>query len=335
LATAGALGLIIAVCAVVWAAWSQQAQDAPASQPPAGDGVNPPGAGQARGHNLPPPEVTFRFETVRLGKGGAVVARRRVEGKYYEEDLGDGQSVHMIMIPAGTFTMGAPDGAEQVYPNEGPARQVQIREFYLSQYEVTQRKWRAVATGLPKVLRDLSPAPSAVAGDDLPVTDISWAEAVEFCARLTRKTGRQYRLPSEAEWEYAARAGTTTAFAFGETVTTEFVNYDGTGPYGGGPTGVGRGRPVPVGSLKEANAFGLYDTHGNVWEWCADEYHADYRGAPTDGSAWNTGGDVVRRVLRGGSYNNLAVDCRSANRYGYPMDGKSAEIGFRLAASAS
>ena len=335
LATAGALGLILAVCAVVWASWPQPPSEAPPSQTPAAVGVNPPTAGHARGHNLPPPEVTFRFETVELGKGGAVVARRRVERKYYEEDLGGGQSIHMVEIPAGTFTMGAPDGPEQVYPNEAPPRQVQIREFYLSQYEVSQRKWRVVATELPKVLRDLPPAPSAVEGDDLPVTNISWAEAEEFCARLTRKTGRHYRLPSEAEWEYAARAGTTTAFAFGETVTTEFVNYDGTGPYGGGPPGVSRGRPVPVGSLKEANAFGLYDIHGNVWEWCADAYHADYRGAPTDGSAWNTGGDAVRRVLRGGSYNNLAVDCRSANRYGYPMEGKSAEIGFRLAASAS
>jgi formylglycine-generating enzyme required for sulfatase activity len=326
LATAGALGLILAICAVVWAAWPQ---------PPAADGVNPSGAAHARGHNLPPPEITFRFETVGLGRGGAVVARRRLAGKHYEEDLGGGQSVHMVVIPAGTFTMGTPDGAEQVYPNEGPAHQVSIREFYLSMYEVTQRQWRAVATELPKVLRDLPPAPSAVAGDDLPVTDISWTEAVEFCERLTRKTGRHYRLPSEAEWEYAARAGTTTAFAFGETVTTEFVNYDGTEPHGGGPAGVSRGRPVPVGSLKAANAFGLYDTHGNVWEWCAGAYHADYRGAPTDGSAWNTGGDAVRRVLRGGSYKNLSEDCRSANRYGYPMDGRSAEIGFRLAASAS
>jgi eukaryotic-like serine/threonine-protein kinase len=330
----GALGLALVVCAVVWSAWPRTVQDAPASLPSPGGA--PTRLAPQPGRNLPPPpEATFRFETVELGRGGAVVARRHGERKYYEEDLGGGESVHMVDIPAGTFLMGTPDGAGQDYPDEGPPTRVTLRSFYLSRYEVTQRQWRAVATQLPKVSLDLAPSPSAVAGDDLPVTNVSWDEAMEFCARLTRKTGRQYRLPSEAEWEYAARAGSTSAFAFGETVTTDLVNYDGTGPYGDGPAGVNRGRPTPAGSLKIANAFGLYDTHGNVWEWCDGQYHPDYRGAPADGAPRNTGGDAMRRVLRGGSYSNLAVDCRSANRYSYARDGKSHEVGFRLAASAS
>jgi formylglycine-generating enzyme required for sulfatase activity len=153
-----------------------------------------------------------------------------------------------------------------------------------------------------------------------PVECVNWFKAVEFCKRLSRLTGRNYRLPSEAEWEYACRAGTTTPFHFGETINTELANYRGTdnkehnwsGSYGDGPKGEYRKQTTPVGQFP-ANAFGLYDMHGNVWEWCADELHDNYAGAPTDGSIW-LNGNKDKSPLRGGSWANIPLTCRSAFR---------------------
>jgi formylglycine-generating enzyme required for sulfatase activity/serine/threonine protein kinase len=277
------------------------------------------------------PVATFKFETVKLGTSGSVEDKRTALGKFYEEDLGNGTRLDMVLIPAGTYLMGTPD-SETEYADEHPQHQVSVPQFYLGQFEVTQAQWRAVTT-LPKVRVALNPQPSEFKGDDLPVENISWDEANEFGARLSQKAGRNYRLPSEAEWEYAARAGTKTAFAFGDSLTTDIANFDGTAFYKPGRRGINRGKTIPVGSLKVANAFGLYDTHGNVWEWCFAKYHDNYVGAPTDGGSWVGGGDMGRRVVRGCSWNNLAVDCRSANRYSYSPDGKHNDIGFRVAMS--
>lgn len=156
---------------------------------------------------------------------------------------------------------------------------------------------------------------------------------MEFCERVSRRTRHAYHLPSEAEWEYAARAGTTTAFAFGDTLAPTLAAYDASVPFGGGPRGAKPAQTSRVGSFGVANAFGLADMHGNVSEWCLGEYHASYEGAPTDGRAWTSDGDSERHVLRGGSWNDLAVDCRSANRYSYPREGRQRTIGFRLAMS--
>ena len=279
-----------------------------------------------------PPEATFRFDTVKINAGGKVIGREVKQGRFFTEDLGGGTSIDMVAIPAGKFLMGTHETEQEEYTDEGPEHEVTLKRFYMSKFEVTQANWRAVAAQ-PRVTRDLNPEPSNFKGDDLPVENISWEEAVEFCARLSKKSGRVYRLPSESEWEYAARAGSAMAFAFGETVTAELVNYDGTGPYGSAPLGVLRQRTVPVGSLRTANAFGLYDLHGNVWEWCAGEYHANYQGAPADGSPWLTGGDVKHRVTRGGAWNSFAVDCRSANRLSYSQDGRRSNIGFRVVMS--
>jgi hypothetical protein len=158
---------------------------------------------------------------------------------------------------------------------------------------------------------------------------------MEFCERVSRKTRHVYHLPSEAEWEYAARAGTTTAFAFGHALAPTLASFDATVPFGGGPRGAAPTQTSPVGSFGVANAFGLYDMHGNVAEWCLGEYHPSYEGAPADGSPWITNGDTDRHVLRGGSWDDLAVDCRSANRYSYPRDGRQRTIGFRLAMSVT
>ncbi|MGK7904104.1 MAG: formylglycine-generating enzyme family protein, partial [Hormoscilla sp.] len=157
------------------------------------------------------------------------------------------------------------------------------------------------------------PDPSYFKGANRPVEEVSWHDGVEFCARLSRETGRHYRLPSEAEWEYACRAGTTTPFHFGETITPDLANYDGNYTYGSGSKGVYREKTIDVGSFPP-NAFNLYDMHGNVWEWCADPLHENYEGAPGDGSVWESGGDDSRRMLRGGSWYNYPRNCRSADR---------------------
>lgn len=246
---------------------------------------------------------TFEFETVSLDASGSVKERRRLQGRQFVEEIAPDVTLEMVEIPGGTFLMGSPEGEEGSYDDEKPQHTVTVQPFYMGKYQVTQKQWRAVAS-LPKVSLDLENDPSHFKGDDLPVERVSWEEAVEFCARLSQKTGREYRLPDEAEWEYACRAGATTPFAFGETITPDIVNYDGNYPYGAAPKGVYREKTVRVGSLGVANGFGLYDMHGNVWEWCLDEWHASYDGAPTDGSAWMSSGDESYRVLRGGSWSS-------------------------------
>ena len=172
----------------------------------------------------------------------------------------------------------------------------------------------------------------------MPVEQVSWYEAVEFCAQLSQHTGRNYRLPSEAEWEYACRATMKTPFHFGDTITTDVANYRGTddknlgrsGSYGDGPKGKYRKKTTPVGQFDAANRFGLSDMHGNVWEWCLDHWHDNYNGAPDDGSVWTQGGDSDRRVLRGGSWFNDPRVCRSASRFSLVPDDRNYLIGFRV-----
>jgi formylglycine-generating enzyme required for sulfatase activity len=161
---------------------------------------------------------------------------------------------------------------------------VTLGSFFMAQTPITQAQWREVA-GWPRVERDLDPEPSHFEGDNRPVEQVSWLDAMEFCHRLSQRTGWKYTLPSEAQWEYACRAGTTTPFYFGDTISTELANYDGDYSYGQSPKGIYRQQTTDVASFP-ANAWGLHDMHGNVWEWCADHWHASYEGAPVDGSAW-------------------------------------------------
>ncbi len=239
----------------------------------------------------------------------------------------------MVEIPGGQFLMGSPKSEAESYDDERPQHEVEVPPFYIGKFAVTQAQWRVVA-GWEKVERDLDPDPGRFKGDDRPVERVSWEDAKEFCARLTKKTGRAYRLPSEAEWEYACRAGTTTPFAFGETITPEVVNYDGNHPYAKAKKGKYRQETIPVGSLGVANVFGLFDMHGNVWEWCEDVWHADYNGAPTDGSAWLSGGGSSRRVLRGGSWVARSINCRSALRSDYGPVARDDLSGFRVVVGA-
>jgi formylglycine-generating enzyme required for sulfatase activity len=161
----------------------------------------------------------------------------------------------------------------------------------------------------------------------LPVEQVSWLNAQEFCKKLSQKTGKNYSLPSESQWEYACRAGTTTPFAFGDTITTDTANYNGKAP-----NGIHRQMTTSVDTFPP-NAFGVFDMHGNVWEWCADTWHNSYAGAPTDGSSWISGNDndsQTFRLLRGGSWDSYPYDCRSADRYRRSADSRSYYIGFRV-----
>lgn len=266
----------------------------------------------------------FEFDIVTVNSSGSETSRRRQQAQYCSEDIA-GISLELVPIPGGQFLMGSTED-----DTEKPQHQVTVASFYMGKYEVTQAQWRAVAR-LPKVSRDLDSDPSRFKRDNLPVEQVSWGDAVEFCARLSRATGRSYRLPTEAEWEYACRAGTTTPFAFGETVTPQLVNYNGNRPYAQASKGTYREQTTPVGFVAVANGFGLFDMHGNVWEWCMDYWHENYGGSPTDGRSWETAGDRRYRVMRGGSWYNYAGICRSARRFRNSPEFRNNTLGFRVA----
>ena len=257
--------------------------------------------------------------------------------KYFREDLGHDIQLDMISIPGGTCKMGSLKQEKDSLDSERPQHEVTVQPFFMGKYPVTQAQWRFVAQ-LRQVNKKLDPDPSKFKGDNRPVETVSWYDAVEFCDRLSTHTKRQYRLPSEAEWEYACRAGTTTPFHFGKTITTDLANYNGEISYGQGPKGVYREETTAVGSFGVANNFGLYDMHGNVWEWCLDNWHDNYKGAPTDGSAWFNSDDKLsdkpgRAVLRGGSWINNPRNCRSASRINNNRDERDNidnDIGFRV-----
>ncbi|MEO1590466.1 MAG: formylglycine-generating enzyme family protein [Cyanobacteria bacterium J06632_22] len=265
------------------------------------------------------------------------INRRKQQVTYYDEVLPGDVTLRMMQIPGGTFLMGSPKDEIDNYEDESPQHQVTVKGFFLAKYPVTQAQWRAVAT-LPQVEIALKTDPSNFKGADRPMENVSWHEAVEFCARLLAHTGRQYGLPSEAQWEYACRAGTTTPFHFGETITTDLANYrgtddekyDGSGSYGAGPKGEYREETTPVRLFEVANRFGLCDMHGNVWEWCADHWHNNYEGAPADGSAWLSDDDEAARVLKGGSWFYAPRVCRSASRFNYRPGGRVNGLGFRV-----
>ncbi len=266
---------------------------------------------------------TFNFQTVQVDKKGQEIARNNKKAQYFSENLENGIQLEMVRIPAGSFIMG---GAKV---DEIPHHQVTIPTFYLGKFPVTQAQWQQV-TSWPKIKRDLFPDPSYFKRDNFPVEGVSWEDASEFCQRLSRKTGRLYRLPSEAQWEYAARSQTITPFHFGPTITTNLANYHRIYSPRKGPRGKYPSKTTPVGSFKVANSFGLYDMHGLVWEWCLDYWHQNYQGAPTDGSAWLENYIDPGHVLRGGSWLNLPNSCRCAERHFLQPYYRSYYIGFRV-----
>jgi len=274
--------------------------------------------------------ASYEFEVVSVNCTGEIIKRVWQQAQYFRKQLENGIEIEMVYIAEGSFLMGSPEEEKDSLSRERPQHQVTVEPFYISKYQVTQAQWRAVAK-LPKIERDLKVDRSRFKGENHPVEDVSWFDAVEFCARLSRATGKEYRLPSEAEWEYACRAKTTTPFHYGETITSELANYDANSTYAKEPAGEHRGETTPVG-IFPPNGFGLYDMHGNVWEWCADPMHNSYKGAPTDGRVWIEGGNDNRSyVLRGGSWNYNSKDCRSAFRFIYPrLDIVGLHVGFRV-----
>jgi formylglycine-generating enzyme required for sulfatase activity len=261
---------------------------------------------------------------------------RQVQG--FHEPLADGLALPLLWIPPGRFWMGSPESEAERRDRESPQHLVQLTGFFQGQTPITQAQWCAVAQWEPREGerwgKALSPNPSFFVADALvdrerssatptteddrrPVEQVSWDDAREFCSRLSQRTGRHYTLPSEAQWEYACRAGTSTPFAFGETITPELANYKGV-----------REQTTPVGMFP-ANAWGLQDMHGNVWEWCLDHWHESYEGAPEDGSAWlaQEGGS---RLLRGGSWSLDPGYCRSAYRLHRGPVAAYSDVGCRV-----
>lgn len=242
--------------------------------------------------------------------------------------LAPGIALEMVHIPGGTFMMGSPEDEVDRYDDEGPQHEVKVASFFMGHYPITQDQWRAVAS-LPTAEQELDPNPSHFKGNKRPVEQVSWFDAMEFCARLSALTDRPYRLPSEAEWEYACRAGTTTPFHFGDTITTNQANYDGSDTYDKDTKGDYRQKTTNVGIFLPNN-FGLYDMHGNVWDWCLDHYHNSYKSAPTDGSAWLARMDSNSRVVRGGSWVNNSTACRCAFRLNLNPVDRNIAVGFRV-----
>ncbi|NES01727.1 MAG: SUMF1/EgtB/PvdO family nonheme iron enzyme [Okeania sp. SIO2F4] len=235
----------------------------------------------------------FQHTTPTVNRQGETIRQNTKLAQYFTEILADGINLEMVAIPGGTFTMGSPESEKDSRDRERPQHDVTVPPFFMGKYPITQGQWRAIASRTDlKVDLDLNPDPSdfkeLYQGIDRwkrPVENVNWYEAVEFCERLSKLTRKNYRLPSEAEWEYACRAGTTTPFHFGETITGDLANYDASRIYADEPKRQYRKETILVGQFPP-NAFRLYDMHGNVWEWCADDWHNNYKNAPTDGIAW-------------------------------------------------
>jgi len=273
--------------------------------------------------------LTFSFKSVQVDKRGEIIETDVCEADYFTEDLGDGVTLDMVRVPSGKFLMGAEKEELEASRDEYPQHEVKVPEFWMGKFLVTQAQWETVAR-LERVDKALNNSPARIKGANRPVEQVSWEDAVEFCQRLSRHSGRKYSLPSEARWEYACRAGTTTPFSFGLTMTTNLANYNGAslrGAYGEGIKGRHRQTTTEVGSFYP-NHFGLYDMHGNVWEWCLDGWHDTYKNAPVDGSAWKSADE--RKLLRGGSLFNTPANCRSANRHKATRNLRDNVLGFRL-----
>jgi formylglycine-generating enzyme required for sulfatase activity len=282
----------------------------------------------------------FQFQTAQISLTSALlgfvkkpeIKRITKNADYFAQDLGNGVILEMVAIPGGTFIMGSPENEEDRSSDESPQHQVTVPSFFMGKYPVTQKQWRAVAA-LGKVHIDLESDPSYFKGDNLPVERVSWNDAQEFCARLSRMANKTYRLPTEAEWEYACRGGTTTPFYCGETISTDLANYNGNYTYGQGQKGQYREKTTEVG-IFPANPFGLYDMCGNVWEWCEDKWHETYINAPIDGTAWTSLSSELR-LLRGGSWVYYPRLCRSAYRLNFSPDYSNNRNGFRLVVSGA
>ncbi len=276
------------------------------------------------------PLKTFRFKTIEVDTEGQIVAEKSMGASYFDEpylrpQLRKVLPLRMVQIPAGEFMMGSPPTEAQRQEQEGPQRLIQVPSFYMGAFAITQRQYEAVVGENPSYFTD----DQGKDGANLPVEQVTWQDADAFCKQLSELTGRTYRLPSEAEWEYACRAGTTTSYCFGEKVTTEIANFFADFSFTENYEENYRNTPVATDSFWP-NGFGLYNMHGNVFEWCADDYHESYQGAPSDAKQWMSGNAQASKVMRGGSWFNDTPYCRSASRDKNSQTGRSNSFGFRV-----
>jgi formylglycine-generating enzyme required for sulfatase activity len=260
----------------------------------------------------------FSFEVVTVNASGNIVNKEIKTNRQQVFELDDEIKLEMVHIPAGTFMMGAPEYEQASQNDEKPQHKVTLKAFWIAKYPITQAQYQVVIGNNPSNFQD----------DSSPVENVAWNDAVDFCQKISTKLKETFQLPSEAQWEYACRAGTKTPFHFGETITENLANYDANSTYLHESSGNKRGKTTPVG-IFSPNTFGLYDMHGNVWEWCEDDYHDNYEGALTDGSAWLSS-NSSKKVIRGGSWCIYPPYCRSASRDYYSRSYRLLNIGFRV-----
>lgn len=277
---------------------------------------------------------TFDFEVVTVDSRGEVAKRVGCTAEYFREDLGQDTYIDLVLVPGGKFMMGSSD--TEGNDDARPQHSVAVSSFWMSKYPITQSQWRAVAA-LPEIGLELISNPSGFQGNNHPVEQVSWDDAAEFCKRLSSATGRNYRLPSEAEWEYACRANTVSLFHYGDVLTPQLARCK-SNAFTALFMPMFSGKTSPVGSFTP-NHFGLYDMHGNVWEWCLDNVHLksggfgmSYKNAPVDGSAWLTG-DASVKIVRGGSWSFNPPCCHSSYRWQFMRTGKANHVGFRIVCS--
>lgn len=268
----------------------------------------------------------LNFEVISNDSQGKILLRESGQAYILTEALNDDINLELAFIPKGEFLMGA---TERISLNELPEHRVEVQTFLIGRYPVTQEQWKIISS-MPKVDRELKKLPSRKGGRKHPVVEITWEDANEFCKRLSKFTKRIYRLPNEAEWEYACRAGTRTPYHFGNAITTDLANYDGNYPCRSDLKGVFRNKTTPVEEFCNPNSFGIFDMHGNVWEWCADDWHNDYTNAPCDGRVWRDKDINPSKVMRGGSWISEAMKCRSACRQRGNINYKFPDTGFRV-----
>ena len=274
---------------------------------------------------------SFAFEVVEVDVQGTIVRKERQQAYYFAEDLGNGITLEMVQIPGGIFKVGSPENEVGRYDDEMSQHDVKIQPFFIGKFSITQAQYKGVTGENPATQFERDGFVAA----NKPVVGVSWRDASVFCQSISNHTGKAYRLPTEVEWEYACRSGTLNPFCFGNTISTNLANYDGRYPYNLGSAGKYRKTTVPVDHFRFANNFGLFNLHGNVWEWCSDQWLTSSCIDLEDKNENKSDNSSIMRVIRGGSWRNEANLCRSAFRYYCGANKRLNDIGFRIVCNFS